>query len=381
MKKGFILPLILIIIAALVVGGGAYFYFNHTKTQPKLTAEDNGEPIPALRNFNEQITSTTSAGNQASSSSASNNSGSLKALTDTQIIETLNKSSSSNFKDCGNGHYCYESDGWHYDIINIWKGDINNDGYEDAFVYSGGCAASCGTSLGVVMNNKDSTLSSFGASSDLILGVSAQKTGIKDIKIKDGVIYITATCWYGKCDDGTKSFRLIGNVLISTDWKKINYGNLTFYLPNSFTDLGDHGSSSWLGFGTKNAFLNNPNIVPYLPDWVLNIAVAVNNNYDVSKAECVETNSTEYNPLFYPSKQINGRAYSVLEDHPILSGISTYPPLFNYGRLYSTYTSSNTCYKIQIKASMKQDPNREMDTFEGINTLFDQIEKTFQIRD
>lgn len=102
-------------------------------------------------------------------------------------------------------------------ITSITRGDINNDGYEDALVEEGHCGTSCGTSIYVVLNQKNGIGKLIGVNIDSLVSSGAGQTYIKSITIKDGVISVKAngfkdsTNWN---DLVTKNFRFDGSKLI-----------------------------------------------------------------------------------------------------------------------------------------------------------------------
>jgi hypothetical protein len=129
-----------------------------------------------------------------------------------------------------NGEFAHSSaDGdRHYSLGTMYRGDFNNDGYEDAVVVSSECAVSCGTDINFVLNQKNGT----GA---LAKGVSfppefefsgAAQTNVTNITVRNNIIAITADnfCDGASEDDciasdtppspKTENFKLVGTVLV-----------------------------------------------------------------------------------------------------------------------------------------------------------------------
>ena len=102
-------------------------------------------------------------------------------------------------------------------ITSITRGDINNDGYEDALVEEGHCGASCGTSIYAVLNQKNGIGKLIGVNIDTLVSSGASQTYVKSITIKDRVISITANGFGDSAnwdDLVTKNFRFDGSKLI-----------------------------------------------------------------------------------------------------------------------------------------------------------------------
>ena len=89
-------------------------------------------------------------------------------------------------------------------MISVAKGDLNNNGYEDAVIADLWCAASCGTQFIVVLNNASmfnkpeidipedfSRIQSFEISPEEIQTTGAGQVTIKKVEIKEGLIFIT----------------------------------------------------------------------------------------------------------------------------------------------------------------------------------------------
>lgn len=102
-------------------------------------------------------------------------------------------------------------------ITSITRGDINNDGYEDALVVEGHCGASCGNSIYIVLNQKNGIGKLIGVSIDKHISSGASQTSIKNITINDGIVAITANGFKDSSNWDTlvtKEFRFDGSNLI-----------------------------------------------------------------------------------------------------------------------------------------------------------------------
>ncbi len=100
----------------------------------------------------------------------------------------------------------------------ITKGDINDDGYEDALFIVTSCGASCGSSLGAIINQKNGEGKNISINSEkYIRPSSAMQTGITDIQISNGTVSITANGFIGEDDwdeSVTKKFKVENNALV-----------------------------------------------------------------------------------------------------------------------------------------------------------------------
>jgi hypothetical protein len=78
----------------------------------------------------------------------------------------------------------------------VARGDINNDGYEDAIVQDMHCGASCSIGLLVVFNQQNSSVKLFTPEKyetfePAYMSSSAAKSQITSVSIKDGIISLT----------------------------------------------------------------------------------------------------------------------------------------------------------------------------------------------
>lgn len=98
------------------------------------------------------------------------------------------------------------------------RGDINQDGYEDALVQELHCGASCSVSLDVVLNNKniDAQLAVSGGFEPGFKSSSAAKSSLTYVSIKEGVISLTG---YGLDCGGDSG--LDSDICTEENWHKI----------------------------------------------------------------------------------------------------------------------------------------------------------------
>ncbi|KKR65385.1 MAG: hypothetical protein UU06_C0020G0012 [Parcubacteria group bacterium GW2011_GWB1_40_5] len=109
----------------------------------------------------------------------------------------------------------------------VARGDVNQDGYEDALVQSMHCGASCGVDLLIVLNDKNTTAKVFEPTDYLgfepaYRGSGAVKSDLSDITIKDGIISLTGTalgCPEDFCDD--ENIGIVRRVTYKFDGQKI----------------------------------------------------------------------------------------------------------------------------------------------------------------
>ncbi len=98
------------------------------------------------------------------------------------------------------------------------RGDIDSDGYEDVLYIATSCGASCGSSLGAIINQKDGSGKDIVINSEKYIRPSgADQTGITDMQINNGIISITANGFIGEEDwdkSVIKNFRVEGGELV-----------------------------------------------------------------------------------------------------------------------------------------------------------------------
>jgi hypothetical protein len=216
-NMGFIGITLLIVAALVILGGGAYIAVSHH--------EKVKEQIAASSTVATYSSSTVSASLSASTSVSV---GANVDLSDQAVVNALNHDSSTSFtlqkNAMGNSGYQYNIPGGGALFINkIYKGDLNGDGYSDALITEGFCGASCGQGLEVVINQKDGTGKGIDVKApDTIQGSGVGQTSLNDIKIENGLIYITANNFYASEEDyntnplpaQTKKFQLQGDALV-----------------------------------------------------------------------------------------------------------------------------------------------------------------------
>jgi hypothetical protein len=251
-QQGFITTLLIIIISLLIVGGGTYIYF-----QNKLAKENTANQLNVQNNNSEPVNSESSNINTTDNSSASTIQVSTtttaknddKNITDAEVVAALNAYllSPKNYPDTyktnskfeyqieqnsqGKKNYTvtvHESQSTSVNsVLGIYKGDLNNDGYDDAFVWTNSCPdtdSSCGYGYAVVINKKDGTGDSILEKTPSVLSgwSGGNETKLEDVKIQDGIIYITSSTFKDSSDyklannlpKQTKKFKLQGNDLV-----------------------------------------------------------------------------------------------------------------------------------------------------------------------
>lgn len=140
-------------------------------------------------------------------------------LSDDVIINAINRFEEIYLiKDLESGVYkAGPSDGYSsYTVKLIAKGDLNEDGLKDAFVYSRGCGGSCGSSFNVIINKGSSLVNIFRVSPDGIDKFGAGASSINNITINNGVISIDADIHsYNKSDiNSIFTYKLTGGNLV-----------------------------------------------------------------------------------------------------------------------------------------------------------------------
>ena len=162
-QKGFLIPLVIIIIAVLAIGGGSYVYNQNKKS-------------PSVARSKEVSNNTTASSTQATTTHQTAATSSPR-LTDSQFIKVIGTNSDK--------------------AEVVARGDINNDGYEDAVVQTVSCGASCAFKLSVVFNQGNGTAKLYvpanpdGAFEPIYNGSGASKSQLTNISIKDGIITLT----------------------------------------------------------------------------------------------------------------------------------------------------------------------------------------------
>ncbi len=105
------------------------------------------------------------------------------------------------------------------DIKVVARGDVNDDGYEDVVVAGLWCWASCGNSLGVIINSggKEAVSKYLDSGFPGWEGSGAGKTTLKTVVIKDGIISVTAqnfNDFKGTSSDITRRYRVEGTTIV-----------------------------------------------------------------------------------------------------------------------------------------------------------------------
>lgn len=123
----------------------------------------------------------------------------------------------------------------------IKRGDLDQDGDEDAVVSVDSCAASCGFHLFAVIN-EEGVGRAFRIESDMIMGSGAGKLLTSGITIKSGMVTISGTgFWIGGMNEGgyqdmsmrQYSFHLQGNKLVVIDDNPSIIANSEEYIDSS----------------------------------------------------------------------------------------------------------------------------------------------------
>jgi len=203
-KSGFLGVVIGIVIALVVIAVVGYVYIEH------INNTKNNLIIPiGMATTTETTGSTTPVSTTVFSDQA------IATAIDPSYTET-------------NGVFGYVADHWHYSLPNIYRGDFNNDGYQDAIVLGLACDADCGTSINFVENEKDGTgkLLTNITFPSYFQFASAAATDITNITVQNGIIAITANNFCGSPSQGycsdqlppqTKYFKLEGGALVEVN--------------------------------------------------------------------------------------------------------------------------------------------------------------------
>jgi len=158
-QKGF--STILLVVILLVIGGGVYYYFSQNKSTDIV---NNGVDTVATSS-DATVSSTTPVIKNKTS------------LSDSQFISAVSGTTDNSKV--------------------LARGDINQDGYEDAIVQQMSCGASCSFNLQVVLNISNQSTqvlkpqTGYAQFEPAYVGSSASKSEITSVTIKDGVISLT----------------------------------------------------------------------------------------------------------------------------------------------------------------------------------------------
>lgn len=104
-----------------------------------------------------------------------------------------------------------------YNINFISKGDLNNDGFEDAVVHGTICGASCGSKFTVILGAYRAINSAFSVNLKGFVSAGASQYHVDNIKIDtDGVVIISFNFpdYQGLINNETSNYKLIGKELI-----------------------------------------------------------------------------------------------------------------------------------------------------------------------
>jgi hypothetical protein len=209
-QKGFVVPLLIGIIALLVVGGGMYVYYS-TNNKPAQNSTVN-----TTDTTNQSVTTTQgkSATQMYVDNTAQQPAQSIpstqppKITKDVMTVGSILKAVGTKlggkaslpvtFKINSNGTYSavlLDSNGAPrtdsgYTIDNIFRGNLNQDIYEDAVIVATACGASCGTDITFIINNPGNPVVVPVTISNLQLSGATQVT-IKNIVITNGKVAIT----------------------------------------------------------------------------------------------------------------------------------------------------------------------------------------------
>jgi len=222
--------IVLLAVAALAFGGTfAYEYFAKSQI-PNPNDQQNSNIQNQNTNNNTQPTACTMEAKICPDGSSVGRSGpnceftdcpdqtAAKELSDALIINAINKLNGIQLEKNAQGKYeasMPEIQGG-YNINLITKGDLNGDGFQDAFVWSTVCGASCGSVFTAVINKKDSTVSAFNVVPEGFVMSSAAQYSVKIINIDSGIIKIKAVVpqFDGTTVDQDLNYKLVGNNLV-----------------------------------------------------------------------------------------------------------------------------------------------------------------------
>ena len=104
-----------------------------------------------------------------------------------------------------------------FTVNTITKGDLNNDGLEDAFVWGTGCGASCGSIFFVVLNQGNNT-DGFTVAPEGFTSSGAGKYSIESAKILNGILSLNIRIphYDGTSTSSQVEYKLQGNSLTLT---------------------------------------------------------------------------------------------------------------------------------------------------------------------
>jgi hypothetical protein len=155
--------IIIIVIVSAILFGGVFAYQYFSKSQNPIS------------NF------------QLNSNSKNTNVKTINEISDILIVNSIDKLEQIQLVKNAQGKYYakYPKMGGEYTIGKIVKGDLNGDGLQDAFVWSGVCGGSCGSVFAVVLNNGRAY--NFSNLDGFVSGGASQYS-VKDINITNGLI-------------------------------------------------------------------------------------------------------------------------------------------------------------------------------------------------
>lgn len=197
-QKGFIIPLILAIVVIVILGTGGYLVYK-SYSVPKQTADKEQNTTPKTE---------TPVVNKTADQTVT------QQISDTIIINSISKIVNVNLTKNSQGKYSgtYTNVRGGFDVAFIAKGDLNNDGLEDAVVAGTHCAASCGKFFGIVINKGENLTDTFSVVPEDFVMSGATQYGVENIVINNGIISIT-TAYYPD-DTLTLKYKLVGKNLV-----------------------------------------------------------------------------------------------------------------------------------------------------------------------
>ncbi len=121
------------------------------------------------------------------------NNASSTSLSDEQIISSIEKAEHVKLTKDSNGVYNGPVEGgiFIFSVNTIAKGDLNEDGLEDAYVWGTSCGGSCGSGFTLILGHLRGPLFLKPQPPDFI-GAGAGQYSIESMVIEDGIITIVA---------------------------------------------------------------------------------------------------------------------------------------------------------------------------------------------
>jgi hypothetical protein len=181
----------------------------------------------------------------------------VKVLSDSAIISSINKLENvqlvKNAKGVYEAKYPQMAGGYNVNLIS--RGDLNGDGYQDAFVWGTWCGASCGSIFTVILNKENGILDTFRVVPEGFVSSSAAQYGVKNIVINNGIIsmQVEIPAYDGLVTNTTLNYKLAGQNLESVNqtagWKthtNTEYGFEIKYPSNKWRLTIDNPMTSFL---------------------------------------------------------------------------------------------------------------------------------------